>query len=105
MIRYSSLTADPNGMYVFDRAVKQSKLFIDPKKLFKILGRVRFAQSRGIGGDQYTKIMFYIVAMAVRHFILVGREKERVLFLPACSHSCLPCFLKRDLFALVWHPN
>src|SRR5258707_15385123 len=104
MIRYSSLTAYPEGLNVFDGTIKESKLFVDAKQLLKIFSGVRLAQSRGVGGHQHTEIMFHIVVATAFRISRIEGQKCLVRFVSIFLRSGLLDIAKSDLLALVWHP-
>ena len=89
---------------MLDGTIKESKLFDDAKQLLKIFSGVRFAQTRGVGGHQYTEIMFHVViAAALRIFGMEG-QKCLVRFASIFFRSGPLDIAKSDLLALVWHP-
>src|SRR5258708_40011153 len=101
MIRYSSLTAYPEGLNVFDGTIKESKLFVDAKQLLKIFRGVRFAQSRGIGGHQHAEIMFHVVIVAALHISGMVGQKCLVRFASIFFRSVLLAIAQSDLLTLI----
>jgi hypothetical protein len=91
-------------MNVFWGTIKEAKLFIEAKELFKILGSIGLAQARSIGSQQDAQIVVHVVVTAVVYIVRMGLAKRHIPGAFPRSRFCFPCFAGGDLLALVREP-
>src|SRR6266702_4511865 len=90
---------------MFDGTIKEAKLLINAKKLFKILSRIRFAHARGIRGYQYTEVVLHIVVTTVLSIASVVWEKRLVQLALTRSSFCFLYIVEGDVLALIRYPD
>src|SRR5438874_9107160 len=76
-------TTNPARLDMLYRLIKQARLSIQAKELFKVLRRESFTQTRRVGRNQYMKIVLYIVISAIgQNFLLPGCSISTFFKLP-----------------------